>query len=72
MRTISLPAIDKTVSLSAYIGAVKLAKANPEREFKQGLTTWWAVKGKDIVNQFVEGMQDRITQGKSYSERGIK
>jgi hypothetical protein len=49
MRTIRLPAIDRTVSLTAYIKAFKLAKANPEATFKTGLTTWWPTIGGEII-----------------------
>ena len=70
MRTIYLSAISKTVSLSQYIKAVKLAKKHPDKEFKHGLTTWWPVKGSEIVRQFLSGVNDRINQGIPYSERG--
>ncbi|KKN74246.1 hypothetical protein LCGC14_0391850 [marine sediment metagenome] len=69
MRVIHLPAIDKTVSLKAYVAAIKLAKANPDQEFKHGLTCWWACTGKDIMRQFWEGTQDRINQAIPYTER---
>lgn len=71
MRYITLPAINRRVSLRAYVAAIRAAKANPDVEFKHGLTTWWPTKGRDIVQQFVDGMQDRISQGISYSTRGI-
>jgi hypothetical protein len=66
-RTIRLPAIGRTVSLRAYIRAVKLAKANPDTEFKTGLTTWWPTTGAEIVRQFRKGMTDRINQGIPYN-----
>ena len=71
IRTITLPAINKTVSLGAYVRAVKMAKANPDQMFKTGLTTWWATSGAEILNQFRAGMHDRINQGISYSRRGL-
>lgn len=71
MRTIYLPAVDRRVSLAAYVTAVKIAKANPDREFKHGLTTWWPTTGAEIVDQFNRGMHDRISQGIPYSKRGI-
>jgi len=71
MRTIDLPAVNRRVSLAAYITAVRLAKANPEREFKHGLTTWWPTTGAEIVNQFQQGMDDRINQAVSYSQRSM-
>lgn len=70
MRMINLPAIDKRVSLKAYVAAIKLAKANPETEFKHGLTTWWATTGAEIMNQFWQGVQDRINQAVPYMNRG--
>lgn len=70
VRTIHLPAIDKTISLKAYVAGIKLAKANPDEEFKHGLTCWWAVTGREIMAQFREGMMDRINQAISYSKRG--
>ena len=60
LRYISLPAVNMKVSLSAYCGAVRLAKANPEQEFKHGFTTWWPTMGREIVRQFREGLHDRI------------
>jgi hypothetical protein len=71
MRTITLPAINKTVPLGAYVAAVKLAKANPTMEFKHGLTCWWPCTGAEIVQQFFRGVQDRINQAVPYSQRGV-
>lgn len=70
-RYITLPAINKSVPLGAYIKAIKTAKANPTMEFKTGLTTWWSTSGAEIMDQFRAGMMDRISQGKSYSQRGM-
>jgi hypothetical protein len=70
MRTIYLPAVSRRVSLAAYIAAVKTAKANPEREFKHGLTTWWPTTGAEIAAQFTKGMHDRINQAVPYCRRG--
>ena len=71
MRFITLPAINKTVPLGAYVAAIKTAKANPDQVFKTGLTTWWETTGAEIVEQFRQGMHDRITEGVPYSERGM-
>lgn len=71
MRTIYLPAIERHVTLRQYIDAVKLAKSNPNTEFKHGLTCWYSCKGKDIVRQFLSGIEDRINQGIPYSQRGV-
>ena len=69
MRTIYLPAIERSVSLKRYIKAVKLAKANPDAKFKHGLTCWWSCTGRDIVKQFFAGVQDRINQAIPYIDR---
>lgn len=69
-RTIDLPAINKTVTLAAYLHAVRTAKANPHATFRHGLTTWWPTTGAEIVRQFRESMTERINQGISYSRRG--
>ncbi len=71
-RTIHLPAIDRTISLAAYVRAVRLAKASPTAMFKTGLTTWWPTTGAEIMTQFRDGMNDRINQAIPYSERGRK
>jgi hypothetical protein len=70
MRTISLPAIDKRVPLSAYIKAIRAAKENPERTFITGLTTWWPTSGSEIVEQFRRGMHERINEAVPYPQRG--
>ncbi len=70
MRVINLPAIEKTVSLKAYVAGIKAAKANPEQMFKHGLTTWWATSGAEIMAQFWFGVQDRINQAVPYMDRG--
>ena len=70
-RYISLPAINKSVPIGAYVKAVKIAKANPEMMFKPGLTTWWPASGAEIVEQFWAGVVDRINQNIPYSERGL-
>jgi len=69
-RTITLPAINKTVSLKAYVAAVKMAKANPTTEFKCGFTTWWPTTGAEIMRQFRSGMTDRINACVPYIKRG--
>ena len=70
MRTIYLPAIDRTVSLAAYNQAIRLAKAFPALTFKTGLTTWWPATGAEIMRQFHAGMTDRINQAIPYTQRG--
>ena len=70
MSTIYIPAIEKHVTLGQYVKAVKLAIDNPKSEFKHGLTCWWPCKGADIQAQFLEGVQERISQGIPYIQRG--
>jgi hypothetical protein len=71
-RTISLPAIHRTVTVGAYVKAVQRAKANPTGMFPHGLSTWWPTSGGEIVSQFREGMHDRINQRTPYSARGVQ
>ena len=61
-RTIYLPAIERRVSLAAYVAAIKAAKAQPEQTFRHGLTTWWPTTGREILDQFRDGVQNRINQ----------
>lgn len=70
IRTITLPAVNLTVSLGAYVKAIKMARDNPEVEFKHGLTTWWPTTGREVMRQFRDGVNDRINQGVAYSQRG--
>ena len=48
---------------------LKLAIANPDAEFKHGLTCWWSCRGRDIRKQFVDGVHDRINQAIPYVTR---
>jgi hypothetical protein len=72
MRYIHLPAIERRVSLRQYVAAIRLAKANPNREFKHGLTCWWPCSGAEIVKQFYAGIVDRINTGIPYADRGAR
>ena len=69
-RTVTLPAVNMTVSLRQYLTAVKLAKANPEIEFKHGFTTWWPTTGKEIMRQVREGVQGSLNEAIPDSQRG--
>lgn len=60
---IYLPAISRTVTIAAYVAAIRKAKANPDARFQHGLTCWWSCTGADIVNQFREVRNARITAG---------
>jgi len=70
MRYISLPAINKRVTIKNYVAGVKMAKARPDAEFKHGLTCWWPCTGADIMRQFRDGVMDRINQAIPYLKRG--
>ena len=70
-RKVYVPGYERYVTLGQYVEAVKTAKAHPGTEFKHGLTCWWSVTGEEVVRQFVEGMQARISEGIPYSQRGI-
>lgn len=59
------------IPLRSYIDGIKKAKANPDAEFKHGLTMWWSCTGRDIMRQFVDSVNDRINQGIPYIKRGI-
>jgi hypothetical protein len=69
MATIYLHATRRTVTVGQYVDAVKLAKANPDRQFKHGLSTWWPVTGREIIREFMEGINDRINAHLSRSGR---
>ena len=69
MRMIYLPALERRVSMAQYVRAIKTAKAHPDNEFKYGLTCWWPCTGAEIMRQFREGVEDRINQAVSYSQR---
>jgi len=71
-RTVKLSAINRSVTLAAYVQAIKLAKANPDTTFKHGLTAWWPCTGREIMQQFRTGMHDRINQRVSYRLRGAE
>lgn len=70
-RKVYVPGYKRWVTLGQYVAAVKQAKANPGAEFSHGLTCWWSVTGEEVVRQFVDGMQARISEGISYSQRGV-
>ncbi len=70
-RVIYCPGADRWVPIGAYVRGMKLAKANPDAEFKQGITCWWPCTGSEIMRQFRVGMHERISQARPYSERGI-
>ena len=70
-RYITLPAVNKRIPLGAYVRGIKQAIANPDAEFKHGLTSWWSCTGREIRQQFRRGIHDRINQGIPYHQRGF-
>lgn len=63
------PGPDKWVTIGQYVRAVKYAKDHPDREFKDGLTSWGPTTGRQVVRQFMQGVDDRINSGRPYHER---
>lgn len=64
------PAGRRWVPLRVYVDAVRRAKANPEVEFRHGLSSWWPTRGRDVVRQFRRGMHERINEAVPYMSRG--
>lgn len=69
-RVIYLPAVEKRIPIGAYVKGIKEAIANPDAEFKHGLTCWWSCTGAEIRKQFRRGIHDRINQSIPYIQRG--
>ena len=70
-RVMTLSAINKTVTIGQYVKAIKMVKANLDKEFRYGLTCWWPCTGREIMRQFRAGMMQRISEGIPYIRRGI-
>ncbi len=71
-RYITMPAINRQVTIGQYVKAVKSAIHNPDLEYKTGITTRWPTKGREIRAQFMRGVHDRINQATPAIERGIQ
>lgn len=71
-RMIGLPAVHLNVTLGAYVAAIKLARDNPDQEFKHGLTSWWPTSGREIMQQFMRSVHERINDAIPYCQRGIR
>jgi hypothetical protein len=69
---IALPAIDRRVTVAAYVAAVKRARAAPEATFKQGLESWWPTTGAEIRQQFRAALDRRIMRHAPHYGRGRK
>ena len=59
----------RRVGLGAYVAGIRQAIANPDVFFRRGLDGWDAT-GREIRNQFLTGVHDRINQGVPYLDRG--
>jgi hypothetical protein len=60
--------------LGAYVRAVKVAKAHPDRLFADNGTValfGWAVTGREFRRMFRAGIHDRINQAVPAVERGL-
>jgi hypothetical protein len=69
MRTIT--ANGRAIPLGIYIKGIKKAISLPDTTFPHGLTCWWSTTGKEIREQFLESIHDRINQGIPYFQRGV-
>lgn len=69
VRTITVHG--RQIPLGIYVQGVKAAIAQPDVEFKTGLSTWWSTTGAEIRRQFLKSVHDRINQGVPYIQRGI-
>lgn len=70
MRTVYLPALERSVTLGAYVRAVRTAIAHPDQEFSTSLNGWWPALGSEIRRQFRAAIHDRINAGIPYASRG--
>jgi len=50
----------RRVGVGDYARGVKVAIANPDATFREGLASAWPTTGAQIRRQFREGLQDRI------------
>lgn len=69
---ISLSALDRRVSIPAYIAAVRRAIAAPDATFRQGLESWWPVTGAEIRREYNRALNRRIMRHAPHYGRGRK
>ena len=62
---------NRQVTVGQYVAAIRLAKANPDMEFRHGLTCWWSCTGREIMKQFWRGVEQRINDAVPYVQRGM-
>lgn len=60
---IYLPSINRHVTIAAYCAAIRKAKANPDARFPHTLNNWWSGTGADIMREYREVRNKRITAG---------
>lgn len=65
-------ATGQRVPLKEYLKGIRYAKAHPDTEFKSGLTCWWPCTGREIMEQFLESVHDKINQAVPYAQRGLQ
>lgn len=58
---IFIPGIGRKVTIAAYCAAIRKAKANPTARFPNTLNNWWGGTGADIMREFREVRNARIT-----------
>ena len=61
---IFLPALNRTVSIATYCAAIRKAQANPAAQFSHSLDGWWPTTGAEIMRQFRQVRNARITAGR--------
>jgi hypothetical protein len=67
---IFLPALNYTVSIAAYCAAIRKARANPDARFAHSLDGWWPATGAEIMRQFRQVRNARITAGRPIRRPG--
>lgn len=58
---IFIPGIGRNVTIAAYCAAIRKAKANPDARFPYTLNNWWGGTGSDIMREWREVRNARIT-----------
>ena len=59
---ISIRIQDRSIPATTYLAGIRLAKANPDRLFKQTLWGWWPGTGSEIVEQYRRDLHKRINE----------
>lgn len=56
-----IPSIYRYITLGQYVKAVQQARENRGQRFDRSFEGWTSCTGQDIVNQFVNGVHERIS-----------